>query len=179
MSYMPAVAVLLAPDLEEGEDVHPERVPLYLPSGVLSELAISNTLVKMEAKLRLAQADDALAELRRLLRILQGLLEYKYTQLGPSQRANTRARSMISQFNQKIDQCAERYRAAWTALGILDPEGSWTQKFFQLKKEHVKTLGRNLDEESEGRRETSWIWMMRPELGPEDVASEEEMSESE
>jgi hypothetical protein len=171
--YMPG----LPDNNPEEESTYAENHLLYLPSSILSH-PTSGNLAATEVKLHLAQADDALAKLQQLLRILRGLWDYKYTQLGPSQRAATRARSMISRFKEKIDQCAERYQAAWGALVKLDPQGPWTHRLQQLRKEHVKTLGRGADDTSEGRREISWIWMMRSECGPEDVASEEEMSES-
>jgi hypothetical protein len=175
--YMPGVVGLLA--MNDTEDpIQPETTPLYLPSAMPPHVIVSAGLTEIETKLRLAQADDALGELRRLLRILRGLLDYKYTQLGPSQRAGTRARSMVSRFKEKIDRCAEQYQAAWNALTKLNPEGTWSQRYQRLTSAHIKTLGRGVDDESEGRREVSWIWMMRPECRLEDVASEEEMDES-
>lgn len=45
-----------------------------------------------EARLRTGQADDALVELRRLLRITMGMWDFKFTDVGFSQRGNTRAR---------------------------------------------------------------------------------------
>jgi len=75
--------------------------------------------------MRIAQADDALAELRKLLRITMGLWSYKNTQIGPSQHASTRARSMIGRFRDKINRAADRYRAAYSALKELDPGGDW------------------------------------------------------
>jgi len=105
-----------------------------------------------------------------------GLWEYKYTQLGPSQRAGTQARSLISRFQDKINRCAERYRAARSALFVLEPGGSWLQKYLELKREHIRTPRRGDQEESEGRREISWIWMVR--ANDPDTASEEEISNS-
>ena len=149
---MPGVAGLLATSNTE-DPIQPETTPLYLPSAMPLHIVISSGLTEIETKLRLAQADDALGELRRLLRILRGLLDYKYTQLGPSQRAGTRARSMVSRFKEKIDRCAESYQAAWNALTKLNPEGAWSQRLQRLTSAHIRTLGRGLDDESEGRRE--------------------------
>jgi hypothetical protein len=168
---MPAVTELITHD--EGSNTHPEAIPLYLPSSVGT--TVLSSLVGQEIRLRTAQADDALCELRRLLRILQGLRDYKYTQLGPSQRAGTRAQSLIARFVGKIDRCAERYSAAWAALTTLDPEGSWTRRLRELKKTDVRTVGKGAADESEGHREISWIWRTKGDEGTE--ASEEEMGE--
>lgn len=178
--YMPGVGDLRGRyDVSEGEVSHPENLLLYLPSGCRAEYHLSEALVDMEKRLRLAQAEDTLAELRRLLRVKLGLWDYKFSQLGPSQRANTRARSIISRFEDKIGRCAERYRAARLALTKLDATGSWSQRFLELKPEHVKSPGRGNDDESEGRREISWIWMMKVDGGEVNASvSEEEIGNS-
>ena len=166
-------------DVPEGETLHPESIPLHLPSSIQAGHGLSEDFVNIEKRLRVAQADDALVELRRLLRVVMGLWDYKFSQLGPSQRANTRARSMISRFQDKVQRCAERYRAARLALTRLDPTESWSERFLELKPEHVKGPGRGKDDESEGRRELSWIWMVKANSWDVDVgASEEEIGDS-
>jgi hypothetical protein len=175
--YMPEVRG--RQEAREGEVLHPESIPLHLPSGVPAGCGLSEDLVNVEKRLRVAQADDALVELRRLLRVTMGLWDYKFSQLGPSQRANTRARSMISRFQDKVQRCAERYRVARSALRRLDPTGPWLERFLELKPEHVKAPQRSEDDESEGRRELSWIWMVK--ANSQDVnmgASEEEIGDS-
>ena len=172
-SYMPAVSQLCGEHSSEHDSLCPEGIPLYLPS---SNPTLSGSLAEKEKRLRVAQLEDSLRELRRLLRVTMGLWEYKYTQLGPSQRAGTWARSLISRFQGKIDRCAERYRAARAALVSLKPEGSVLQRYLELKQEDVRNPGRGDQEVSEGRREVSWIWMVRVNDG--DVGSEEEISNS-
>ena len=172
---MPTLAGLL-PTAELGDaEMQSENILLYLPSAVGSRIPVMGGLAEKETRLRLAQADDALAELRRLLRITVGLRDYKYTQLGPSQRAGTRARSLISRFQGKIDRCAERYRAARSALLNLDANGDWSQRLFELRKEHVKGPGRGTEDESEGRRDVSWIWLMRSEALDDGIPTEDEI----
>ena len=63
-----------------------------------SHSTVNADFFEKEVRLHVAQADDALAELRKLLRITMGLWDYKHTQLGPSQGAGTHARTMISRF---------------------------------------------------------------------------------
>jgi hypothetical protein len=171
--YMPAVAEMRMEGSSESGVSHPESIALQLPSAIPGT---ADSLREKEKRLRLAQVDDSLTELRRLLRITMGLWQYKYTQLGPSQHAGTRARSMISRFQGKINRCAERYRAVRSALLLLEPEGSWSQRYLELKPEDIRTPGRGDHEESEGRREVSWIWMVR--VNEADIASEEEINDS-
>jgi len=177
--YMPGVLGGQG-DASERHAACPEGISLFLPSGAPRNFWLSD-LAEKEKRLCVAQADDALNELQRLLWITLGLWDYKYTQLGPSQQANTHARSMISRFKEKIDQVVKRYRDARTALLILDPTGCWSQHLLELRPEDVKGPGRGKDDESEGRRELSWIWLAAASgSGNVNTAvSEEEISDSE
>jgi hypothetical protein len=184
--YMPAAVELLAadPQATSSSAEHPESMPLLLPSQIPATHWPTGTLAGMERRLRIAQADDALCELRRLLRITMGLWDYKYTQLGPGQSAGTRARTMISRFRDKINRCSERYRAARLALLKLDPTGSWISRFKVLSPEDIRAPGRQDDDdgndrESEGRREIPWIWMGSYDKEGSNQASEEEIGQCE
>lgn len=170
---MPTVAELR---VVESDHPTPESIALHLPSGMPTGTVIPGTLLEKEKRLRLAQVEDSLVELRRLLRVTMGLWDYKYHQLGPSQRANTRARTIITRFQDKVNHCAEHYRAARSALLTLDPGGAWSEHFLELKPEHVKGPGRSDDDVSEGRRELSWIWMAKSRFGEE---SEEDLDKCE
>jgi hypothetical protein len=162
--YMPAASTLLASDDHDtGDTPQAEDIPLCLPSGCQQPVSVPASLADIEIRLRVAQAEDSLVELRRLLRISSGLWDYKRTQLGPSQRAGTRARTLITKFNDKASRCANRYRAAHSALVGLDPGGEWSKRLRVLKAEHIKGPRRDEDDASEGRRELSWIWMIRSE----------------
>jgi len=137
----------------------PETTPLRLPSSLPASLQESCPfkLTKVELRFRLAQAEDALSELRRLLRVTMGLRDYKLKQVGPSQRAGTRARTLISRFKDKVARYVGRYRSAWSALLSLDSNGEWQLRLQQLSDNDVRAPGRSEDE-SEGNREVSWIW---------------------
>ena len=178
--YMPATSALHAKEfLDDGETPTAEDILLYLPSGCFQVIAVTGDLVALETRLRLAQIEDALVELQRLLRISSGLWQFKRTQVGPSQRASTRMRSLITRFKDKIDRCAQRYRVAHSALVGLDPQGNWSKKFHELRAEHVKGPRREDDDASEGRRELSWIWMVRPQAGVATSTENGEFWESE
>lgn len=158
----------------------PETYDLCLPSSPSLSVSVLHTipaLVEKEMRLRLGQMHDALVNLRRLLRITMGLWQYKYKHIGPSQRVNTRARSCISRFQDKVHLCAERYRASWNALLQLDPNGSWVTTFHELKKEDVVFPGKCGDE-GEGTRVISWIWLENGKTGAVDSeAGQEEINE--
>jgi hypothetical protein len=153
----------------------PELMPLKLPSSMAPALRSTcfKGLADTECRLRLAQADDALCDLRKQLRIAMGLAHYKNTQVDPSQRAATRARSLISRFHEKTMRCAERYRAAYSALAALDPCGEWSNRLRHLADADIRQPRRG-DDEAEGTREVSWIWRvdrrsgLRDELRPLD-----------
>jgi hypothetical protein len=144
----------------------PELIPLRLPSALTPNLRASCLcgLPDLERRLRLAQAEDALAELRRLLRITMGLTHYKATQVGPSQRTSTRARALISRFWDKIARCAERYRVARAALLVLDANGDWCTRLRPLEDQDIKAPRKD-DDEAEGTRELSWIWRVERQTG--------------
>lgn len=186
--YIPSTseeqAIEAASEPSDAADRLPEAVPLRLPSSLPPTLHESCpfNLTKVEFRFRLAQAQDALSELRRLLRVTMSLRGYKLTQIGPSQRASTRARNLISRFEDKVARCVGRYRSAHVALLSLDPEGEWQVQLRQLSDTDIRAPGR-ADNESEGNRELSWIWRVTQHaqiegtsaLRPSDPLSSEEL----
>jgi hypothetical protein len=146
----------------------PESIHLHLPSAIPVHLRLSSCLFnlpELEKRLRLAQADDALSDLRKQLRVSMGLQRYKTTQIGPSQRTGTRSRALIARFEEKTQRCAERYRAARSALLVLDPDGDYKTRLRVLKDEDIKSPGKG-DDEAEGTREISWIWRVEYKTAP-------------
>lgn len=148
---------------------YPESIPLQLPSNLpkLSWSTLAGGLVEKEKRMCIAQADNSLAELRRLLRISMGLSHFKYSQIGPSQRANTRARSMMQRYQNKIHCCADHYQDAHSALIKLDPTSNSLIRLRPLEHQDIRRPGQYNDGESEdegeGVRELSWIWMVQKE----------------
>ena len=175
-SYIPPTSeeqpIDLAPEPLNTVDRPPETVQLRLPSSLPTALHASCPfkLDKIEFRFRLAQAQDALSELRRLLRVTMGLRDYKSKQIGPSQRSGTRARNLIQRFQDKVTRCAGRYRSAHTALLSLDGEGEWKHQLRLLLDTDVRAPGR-ADGESEGNRELSWIWRVTPQAGMEGASA--------
>ena len=173
--YMPGLAELRAMDMTS---IPSESMPLYLPSSLPCGLRQTvASLAEKEQRLRLAQADDALTELRRLLRISMGLWNYKFRQIGPSQRASTRTRALIDHFKDKIHRCAERYRAARAALLSLDPAGSWILRLHDLKNEDIRAPQKEEDKH-EGDQAPSWIWLGPSTAGVVESVGDDEVHES-
>jgi len=100
-------AIDLANEPPDIADRLPEAVPLRLPSSLPPTLHESCPfkLANIEFRFCLAQAEDALSELRRLLRVTMGLWRYKSKQVGASQHVGTHAWALISCFQDKVDRC--------------------------------------------------------------------------
>jgi hypothetical protein len=169
---MPEVAALLLSDSRVNPDT-PETSPLYLPHELplTSQLLRNNCdLVKVEAKLRFAQATDSLAELRRALSVFAHLRSYKIREVR-GQRANTRANALVERSQARTNAISARYRDARAAYLKLHGPGEWEQHLKELKKDDIRPLVDHEEEPEktasqkrkqgprEGHRTLSWIWM--------------------
>ena len=186
--YMPAITQLrqtngtrtdAMPADQDSEK--PELIQLWLPSSLPSGLCGSGCipgLLDKECRLRLAEASDALAALRRQLRITTGVFNYKKTHVsGTGQKSNTRARTLLSQLTAKTRMFADRYRSARKALEVLDPDGDWRRRLFPLRPEDICGPTKLDDDVSEGRRELSWIWLVEGKSGSANEGDEFEIAE--
>ncbi|KAH8108919.1 hypothetical protein DFH11DRAFT_1516183, partial [Phellopilus nigrolimitatus] len=202
--YMPTVASLLssgepphdpsltAASIDSVPIIDPFVPPLLLPSSLPISIRQTLTprlnLTAKETRLRAAQAEDALAELRRLLKIRATSIQFKKVNMV-GQRAQTRVRSVLTLFQDKIDRVANRYRAAQAALVSLGPEEKqWDKLFPMLNANDVRGPGKESDDaphhkkkkatanakESEGRRVLSWIWTS--ETASKDDCSDDELA---
>jgi len=179
-------AVDLANEPSNAADRLPEAAPLRLPSSLPPALHESYPfkLANIEFRFRLAQAEDALSELRWLLRITMGLWCYKSKQVGASQHVGTCAQALINRFQDKVDQCIGRYRSAHVALLFLDAKGKWQLWLQELSEKDTQVPGCS-DGKSEGNRELSWIWRVmqwtqmegNSALEPPESPSKEELSD--
>jgi hypothetical protein len=174
LAYTPHVASLLPlilGDTGDGDGQYysnPESMPLYLPSSLppdISQRPELKDIREAEHCLREAQADDALADVRRLRRIIQGLWQFKKLNVsGTGNRPNTRMLNLYTRFETKLQHAANRYNVAYTALKALDPNGSWKERLKELKSSDLRGPGRDTenpeDARSNGRFEPSWIWLV-------------------
>ncbi len=132
-------------DADVDADCEVWDIQLRLPSSLSVQERGSSCdaeLVQKEIRLRIAQADDALAELRRVLRSIQTLERHQRTQTaGAGVAANTRMHSLMAKHRLRRDRIADRYRAARAALFRLQPSGgTWSARMNDLKPEHVRPL---------------------------------------
>jgi hypothetical protein len=115
-------------------------LPLALPTAQC--LLISSRLMQKELMLRVAQADDALANLRRHLRVGAKVFNDQTSQTsGTGMRRNTRMLNLRRRYDTKVALDAEQYHAARAALSVLDPDGSWQNRFLPLEKKDVHPPG--------------------------------------
>lgn len=157
-----------------------EKAKLFLPSQLPPSLWSTGCIFGLhdiELKLRVAQASDALEQLKQHLCVYSGLLRYKIDQVsGPGQKSNTRARIILDRFRDKITRCAERYRVSHAALERLDPTGDWQLHLKALLVSDVQgpngsspddlylpmsKHSKRLRGTGEGTRQVSWIWRVR------------------
>jgi hypothetical protein len=147
-------------------DTHPELFKLILPSQLSADdrqFWCLPGLSTLEVRFRYAQADDALAEIRRLRRLFQGLSDQNKKHINSTQHTITRAKGTFERYKARIARFASSYRHARRALAALDPNGeivSWTSRFLELKDADIRGPGREDDEPSEGRIVSSWIWSL-------------------
>ena len=155
---------------QQTDDDNPESDALRLPSELISSHMLSprsQALANMEARLRFAQATDALSGLRRSLAIRAQLSKYKNTQVK-GQHANTRTRALLSTAQEKTAAHAARYRRARMAYSQLMGPGDWEDTLKPLMDGDIRTLATHQDEAvltartgpREGHRIVSWIYMI-------------------
>lgn len=148
----------------------PEDIPLFLPSSLpphVRALPELKEIGQLERRLREPQADDALAEIRRQRRVIQGLWLFKRMNMsGMGNKPNTRMTTLYKRFDNKTSRAAEKYRSAWRALTVLDPNGSWSGRLKELKKEDISGPGKEPNDTSttNSRYQLSWIWLV-PHVG--------------
>jgi hypothetical protein len=170
--YMPGCSVLLD-DIDPATIIdNPQSVRLWLPSALPTnsrDVWCSSGLPELEFRLRYAQAADALDQLRRLRRLVRGLILQTHKHPSPTQRTMTRSRSVWEGLAARTHQVSARYRDARIALLRLHPSGGWVKFFLELKTADIRGPGREEDETSESRFIPSWIWTLRAPPTPPDL----------
>lgn len=171
-------------------------LPSSLPEHLKTSPALAS-LVEKERRLRLPQCREALASLRRRLRICAQLFDSKKLHTaGTGTRPNTRMQALLDKHAVYRVRDIDRYRAARKALISLDPKGDWQQSLKPLLPQdiHPPIRGQELTAkgrakgkrvrngtawESEGRRTLSWIWRAIPQTegAGSDVAAAKELED--
>ena len=171
--YMPGLSHFLDDaDNDSRLDTLPELFKLILPSQLSPDDRGSwclPGLSTLEARFRYAQADDALAEIRKLRQLFQGLSDQNKKHITTSCGTSTRASGTFERYKARITRFAMLYRHARRALIALDPNGetvNWPLRFLELNDADIRGPGREEDEKSEGRLVSSWIWLTPPSSQP-------------
>ncbi|KAG2122912.1 hypothetical protein DEU56DRAFT_873540 [Suillus clintonianus] len=162
--YTPAAQFLSSRLETVGIPDNPEDIKLFLPSSLTADtISCSPHLLTIEWELQIAQAGDALDEIRQSLRLRDYMYTFKRNCIR-GQSANTRAHNVLGRVEARAAAAADRYRAAHTALSSLAPvlnKVGWNVKLHSLNNKddvHGMTVPRK--GESEGRRQLLWIWVV-------------------
>ena len=141
---------------------HPENVMLWLPSDLSSpsrnEWCIPG-LPSIEYCLRYATATSALQDICRFRRFLQAVSTKTRSHISNTQK--TRTNSQSDKIQQRINQAATTYRAAWSAISTLAPNeefGPWKKQLLELCREDLCDPAREASETSQSHHVPSWIW---------------------
>src|SRR6202789_167253 len=141
LAYIPDIGSLVANTtsklLSPTDSLAAEDVPLFLPSSLSPNLQSTlgfSKILAYEIQLRIAQADDALADIRHHLHIISGLWQFKKVNIsGTGNQPNTRMRSLFNRFHHRMRQSVLRYRAARSALIAADLGQQWEVTLPALK----------------------------------------------
>lgn len=183
--YMPEVSVLRVRGEREVADSANEipsyDIALHLPSSLPLRMRTSQKLFEYEFRLRMAQAYEALDEIRGHLRLRTHMYQYKDRNIV-GQRANTRSRTLLSRVQVKVNASAKKYtcaRNALTALAQRTGAVGWDTQLRELSDEDLRAFtddtekerekkGKNLPGKKgkdarkkvlgEGHKKLSWIW---------------------
>lgn len=192
VDYMPGLRSVLSDPtiLDDTPDVIAECIRLHLPSELSSsdrDHACADGIADIEARVRYADASEALDDLRRYLRTRTFLNKWRIKNVS-GQHRSTRARGLQHSVDTKVQSAKTRYRHSRNAYLVLKGHGDWEQTLKVLMDEDVRALNeRSLTEHEkddrvrrmamgtlrdddtlegvamagtlgEGRRTLSWIW---------------------
>lgn len=152
---------------------------LWMPSTFGREFCFKNgweKIVDQEMQLRIAQAEESLEELR--LAIGHKSLVYKISvRKSKTQAKKNRSRTELLQVNDKIKDCAWRYRRARSALLSLGASTDTLDKFQPLRETDLKVNTDVAEENRIGQRNDTLAWFWR--IGGGDSSDNPWMNESE
>lgn len=178
---MPIVSQKIASDpTSTRTPQHIDTTPLYLPSSLsLSDRDIGCKIGLADAELRLrrAQCQDSLEELRVMIHVRMRMVQYKCYEVHHV-GANTRCNELIKRHEARLHQMANKYRRARKAIILLVGHGDWELELQDLKAEDIRgledddpeTVARKQEQRrkrrkknnqptpAEGNRVQSWIW---------------------
>jgi hypothetical protein len=156
-----AIAALERDEAARDPDAPPipmEKVKLYLPSALTESerrYGCQRGVVEMEAKLRLAQCGDALANIRCRLHAKRFLILFRDRNVTGQVRA-TKSRTLIQQVGERVTASAQKYTQARNALIQLLGADSCPQ-FKELKAEDLTLDGQVEDNDAAAAKKLKMI----------------------
>ncbi|PPQ76759.1 hypothetical protein CVT24_012280 [Panaeolus cyanescens] len=124
---------------------HPEDHTIWLPSRIataedrLTVCRVSANLPDIEERLRTGRCYDALASLRRALKLKQRLWHFKGKNVR-GQREGTRSKAIIDRVHERARSAAMKYRVSREAKLALSGPGDWEDALKILLDEDVRTF---------------------------------------
>ncbi|THU75491.1 hypothetical protein K435DRAFT_814289 [Dendrothele bispora CBS 962.96] len=174
---MPRLSDVLSLDdmkqVESPDYSHPEKIRLFLPSDCRTASARTRACVAglpaAEARLREAEARDALTSVRDGLRARTATTRYKIRNVT-GQVGSTRAGGVLRHIDIRIHSRKIRYRLARDCLLRLVGHGKWEEELRELKDTDITGLNeRKLTEEEAAEREERRKRLgINTEIGEED-----------
>ncbi|RPD53249.1 hypothetical protein L226DRAFT_576495 [Lentinus tigrinus ALCF2SS1-7] len=158
--FMPGIATLIERPSHVDASSLPQNLPLLLPSTACVHIIVPNVLLTHEWRLRLAQAFDALTDLRGHLEVRAYVYRYKDHHVR-GQRESLRSRDIVNGIEDKIKMDASRYCAAYSTLTTLSAalgKQDWRGSLQVLNDADIRHVAAGDGTGSEGRQEISWIW---------------------
>ena len=152
---MPGLALI--PNEMYNDEASEDSLKLWLPSDLSTRerdsLCLPN-IPTLEFHFRYAQADDSLAKLCHLCRLIQGLRDQNEKHPNLAQRSLTCTQGLFEGFQARIHRCARCYFHARDTMLALDPDQElslgWMQRFRKLNDTDICGPGRGLDDKLEG-----------------------------
>jgi hypothetical protein len=169
--YMPgaahAIATAEAARDPDAAPPKPEKIKLFMPSQLPANDLLRGCvrgLLSMEAKLRVAQCNNALVKLRARLHAKRHFISFRNENITGQIQA-TRAHTLIGQIGERVNACAQKYRHAQQALIMLSGEAEATQ-FRELRPEDLQLDGDAGESDAAARKKLAMIGAGRGARAP-------------
>ncbi|PPR02783.1 hypothetical protein CVT26_009394 [Gymnopilus dilepis] len=124
----------------EARSHHPEFIKIHLPSQIPAanrSQVCRDGLVEIEDRLHVGQCNDALENLRQILRLKARMIQFKNKNIR-GQREGTRSRAVIDRVHDRARAAAAKYRAARQALWCIRGPGDWEKTYRILEDGDVR-----------------------------------------
>ena len=168
--YMPIAAAQRECDeaAADSDELEPnaEDIPLYLPASIPKPALryIHECLFVYEFQLQEAQAYKALDKLRYHLWYWAYQWNFKKQNII-GQSAQTQAQNIIAHVESSVQASASKYKATHNTMSVLSKlsknKSYWWSILKPLAKGDIRHLSEKGENESDGKKTISWIWVVQ------------------